>query len=522
MGLVMTNAADRREAIPFLDPSQEPVLEYEVIRALATLRSGDRPKVGVLTSLPMAGSGGGASGGMMMQQQPTPAWVTYRQMQAFYEVIDIDTSAEQLPEALDALVIVHPENLGEPMLRSINRYVVGGGKLLLFYDGFCEAAASGGNPMMGMMGSPAAPSSMGPFPGVWGVDLAMGKFAADVKLAPRVPTGRSQNGGTLPYLALMDLSADQIDRDSLITRSVSRLILATPGALQLTDKPGITAQTLIQTSDGGSTLDTGLVSVMPSPAAMLQSFLPGEQAIPLMVRLTGTFPSAYTPGSDAPATDSTEADTPATQPEELLESKPGEVILISDADFLQDPYWLQQAGPFGFQPIADNGNLLLNALELLTGDAVLAGLKPRGRYQRPFEVVEQLRRDAESRFLSRQQQLENDINQTQRKLTELQSIKPDEQLAVLSPEQEQEIERLQEQVIAARSELRQVRYDLNREIDSLGQKLMVLNVLLWPLLVFSVAMLWWTGRVITGGQSKQIAKPQRKPRAAKVVAEKLF
>ncbi len=485
LGLVMTNASDRRESLAFLDPMQEATLEYEVVRALASLRSGERAKVGLLTALPMAGNAGG--GGGMMMEQPSLPWVSYRQMQAFYDVVPVDRAGDTLPADLSALVVVHPENLSDGLQRAIDRYVVGGGRLLLCFDGFCESAQGGGNPMLGVPGGMAGPSSMGPMPAAWGVGMVMGKFAADVTLAPRLPTGRSASSPTLPYLAIMDVPAERLDREALLTRSISRLIFASPGVLELTPKEGLVSTVLARTSDGGGMLDTGLVSVMPDAASMLRAFKPGTAELPLVVRLQGTFTSAF---DDAPA------DVPA------VESRPGEVILVADADFLQDPYWLQNAGPMGLQPIADNGNLVLNALELLTGDPVLASLKPRGRYQRPFEVVERLRRDAESRFLARQEQLEEQVNDTQRKLAELQAIKPDEQLAVLSPEQEAEVARLQEQVTMARTELRAVRYELNRDIDTLGQRLMVMNVVLWPMLVFCAAILWWVARA-SGGKRRR-------------------
>ena len=64
-------------------------------------------------------------------------------------------------------------------------------------------------------------------------------------------------------------------------------------------------------------------------------------------------------------------------------------------------------------------------------------------------------------------------------------------MLILSPEQEAEVSRLQESVIDARRELRQVRFNLQKDIETLGQRLMVMNVVVWPLLV-ACAALWWS------------------------------
>ena len=67
------------------------------------------------------------------------------------------------------------------------------------------------------------------------------------------------------------------------------------------------------------------------------------------------------------------------------------------------------APPFGLVqvalPSAHNGTFVLSALENLTGSDALISLRGRGIADRPFELVNQLRREAEVRYLSSEQAL---------------------------------------------------------------------------------------------------------------------
>jgi len=138
---------------------------------------------------------------------------------------------------------------------------------------------------------------------------------------------------------------------------------------------------------------------------------------------------------------------------------------------------------------ANNSDFVVNALDNLTGSSYLIGMRSRATYTRPFERVEALRRKADADFRSTEQSLQDQLTETERKLTELQSQRKDgENLMILSDEQRQEIERFQQQKLEIRKELRQVRRNLLSDIDNLGTWLKVINVMLVPLLVALLAL----------------------------------
>jgi hypothetical protein len=73
----------------------------------------------------------------------------------------------------------------------------------------------------------------------------------------------------------------------------------------------------------------------------------------------------------------------------------------------------------------------------------------------PSSASKELRRKADADFRTTEQSLQDRLNETERKLTELQSQRKDgENLMILSDEQHAEIEQFQQQKIEIRKELR--------------------------------------------------------------------
>jgi len=196
---------------------------------------------------------------------------------------------------------------------------------------------------------------------------------------------------------------------------------------------------------------------------------------------------------------------PSAPPAPPRQSAPAAIIVVADADLLADENWIveEQLGPIslGARTIADNGAFVLNAIEMLTGDQAMLSLRGRGEAARPFERVEEIRKAAEARYLAREQELEDQIAEAQRRIGELQRANPAQGggQIILSPEQEKELDRLERDVLDARKELRQVQFNLRADYEALGNRLMVVNVVAWPLMVALAALAWSVHRSYRAG-----------------------
>jgi ABC-type uncharacterized transport system involved in gliding motility auxiliary subunit len=138
---------------------------------------------------------------------------------------------------------------------------------------------------------------------------------------------------------------------------------------------------------------------------------------------------------------------------------------------------------------ANNGDFVVNALDNLAGSADLIGLRSRATYTRPFTKVEELRREADASFRATEQRLQAELSETERKLGELQSARNDTSSLLMSPEQQEEVQRFLDEQVRIRQELRAVRRDLERNIDNLGTALKIVNTAAVPLLLTVLALL---------------------------------
>ena len=67
------------------------------------------------------------------------------------------------------------------------------------------------------------------------------------------------------------------------------------------------------------------------------------------------------------------------------------MIVVADTDLLSDRMWVQVQDFFGQripQPWADNASFVINSLDNLSGSDALISVRSRGRFSRPFEVVD--------------------------------------------------------------------------------------------------------------------------------------
>jgi ABC-type uncharacterized transport system involved in gliding motility auxiliary subunit len=151
-----------------------------------------------------------------------------------------------------------------------------------------------------------------------------------------------------------------------------------------------------------------------------------------------------------------------------------------------DPFCVEEMQFFGVKahrPLNDNIRFFGNAVENITGSADLIGIRSRGKFNRPFDRVIELEQKARREWQTREDALTEKLTETQRKLEELQAQKDQSQAFILSPEQKAAIEKFREEEIAIRKELKDVRKNLRKDIEQLGVKVKVANIILMPAVV---------------------------------------
>ena len=202
----------------------------------------------------------------------------------------------------------------------------------------------------------------------------------------------------------------------------------------------------------------------------------------LAARVTGPAGSAF----EAPPEGVEGSEHRTTAVEEGIQ-----VIVFADTDILTDRLWVNKQNFFGqtlTNSFADNGTLVVNAVDNLLGSNDLISIRARSGSSRPFGRVDALRLQAESKYRATEERLNRELDETEQKLAEIQSARTEGDLTVLNEEQQAELQRFREQRLQIRSDLRQVRHDLERDIDALGTRLKIINIALVPLLVIATAL----------------------------------
>jgi ABC-type uncharacterized transport system involved in gliding motility auxiliary subunit len=236
--------------------------------------------------------------------------------------------------------------------------------------------------------------------------------------------------------------------------------------------------------------------MQPSPDMLLRDYRPSGTHYVIAARVTGMAKTAFPNGPPQMKSDATTSkDVVEKQdlPQDTLltdSEKPINVILIADSDFLDDRFWIQTQTVLGQRigiPTADNGAFVLNAVENLTGSDALISLRSRGTSERPFTVVDKLRRDAEQQYLAQEQSLQQRLDQTEKKIADMEGQQTQGGL-FLSPEQQDAIAKFREQALETRKQLREVQRRLRSDIEALANTVRILNIFVMPLIVAGVAV----------------------------------
>ena len=144
--------------------------------------------------------------------------------------------------------------------------------------------------------------------------------------------------------------------------------------------------------------------------------------------------------------------------------------------------------------LVSNGDLTINAIDNLTGSSDLISIRGRETSTRPFTKVQEISLEAEQKFRSTEEVLKAKLSETEKKLVELEQQRDDNSELMLTPEQEAEIEKFQQEKFKVRKDLRQVRHNLDRDIEKLGSKLKFINIGLVPIIISIVTLILYVIR----------------------------
>lgn len=466
-GLAGSNAQGDRQVIPFFPLDQEEFLEYEISRLVNSLANPQLPVVGVLSGLPLSG------GFDMLARQPSPPWMIIDEIRQLFRIESLQTDVDQIPEEVSVLLLVHPKQLPEQTLFAIDQFVLRGGKLLAFVDPFSEADMG-----MGLPGDLDKSSNLDTLFQAWGLRMLSDQVLLDGAYALPVSLGAGQR--PVRHAAWLSLPAEALDQEDVSTANLETLIMASAGVLEPLEDAKTTFLPIIRSSNQSQPVDVQRLAMLDNPESLIRELQPTGERYALAARISGPAQSAFPNGIEG-------------QKDGLKQAANINLLVVADTDLLSDRMWVQVQDFFGQripQPFADNAGFAINALDNLAGSEALISVRSRGRFDRPFTVVDRLQREAENRFRIKEQQLQQRLAVAEQKLAELQPNDP-EQTLELTPEQQATLQQFLQEKLKIRKKLREVNYQLNADIEALGRSLKFINIALVPLLLtLGVLVLW--------------------------------
>lgn len=479
-GIAATNATDGEAAMPFLQPDKEAFLEYDIAKLISTLTVDDKPVIGLSTTLPMGPGVDPATGAM------GAGWAIDGQLRELFELRRLQPDFASIGDDVDLLMLVHPKKLGDDALYAIDQFVLRGGRLLAFVDPDAEAdPAAAGDPMA--FATADRGSTLGRLFQAWGVEFDPTRVVLDRRNAMQVQPDASRAPVRNPLV--IGLGRDDLNQDDVVSAQLEAVNFSSSGYFGMA--PGATAklEPLAQSSGDAATEEAMELRALPDPSVLYQGFTPADQRYVLAARLTGALKTAF----------------PERKGDGHLAAGKGaaNVILVADTDVLSDQMWVQTREFFGqrlLNAFANNGDFVFNAADNLTGNANLISVRTRAASSRPFDTVQTLRRQAEERYRAKEQELQAQLAELERKLTALQAGGSDGandqgRALLMTPAQQTELQRFQDDKLRIRKELRQVRRQLDADIERLGRRMKLVNIAGVPLLVAVAALvLAWLRR----------------------------
>jgi ABC-type uncharacterized transport system involved in gliding motility auxiliary subunit len=266
----------------------------------------------------------------------------------------------------------------------------------------------------------------------------------------------------------------------VVTSQIETLLYAFGGAFELKLPDSLRATELVKSSPDSMLVDNANATKSGDEAT--KAFKPSGKALPLALRLTGRFKTAFPEGlvlDKKPV-----PDTPALKES----SSENSVILVADVDMLADGAAVDVQDVFGRKVVVpSNGNLAfaMGMVEQFSAGDDLISLRSRAAAFRPLTVVRELEAEAQKQYFGQIQALEEDLQKTTARLEALQKQGGGAGKAgqILSPEQQAEIERFRKTAAERRIALKEVRKNLRQDAESLVFWTKVANIALMPLLV---------------------------------------
>lgn len=487
-GLAGSNMLDNDRTIPFFQPDRERFLEYDLSKLVYELSSPKRPVVGIMSSLPLDGD----ARLMMMThgQEGMQPWASTLLIQQTNKTKTIPTNAQVIPKDVQVLLVAGAQHLSPDTQYAIDQFVMRGGRLMVMVDPWSEALAA--EPTRSGMPPSDTHSNLKKLFKAWGIEFNPNEVVGDLDGAWQVRTSSSPTSGVTDYVPWFNIGKNGINHNDPATANLQQVTVASAGFIQKAPHAKIQFTPLLTATGRDGVIPVSEVK-MPNPAKVLAGFKPDGKPRVIAARIRGELKSAFS----GPPPLAKGQKRPKDFPPYLAHTKgPADLVVVADSDIMANRFWVHMTDFFGQKtavPFSDDGPFVANLIDTLTGSDALISLRSRGDDNHPFTLVNRMQEQAEAKFRRTEEALKAHLTKVEQKLKTLRQGKSNgpeaaSMQAVITPQQQQEIDAARKDIVDTREQLRAVERDLNRNISHLEAELRVFDIVLVPALLTLLAL----------------------------------
>ncbi|TWT96240.1 Gldg family protein [Neorhodopirellula pilleata] len=412
-------------------------VEYELVRSINTVASGNRKRLGIVATDARL-MGGMVMNGMQMQRVEKHPLIDELSKQ--YEVEEVDLTAPVSPDMYDALIAVQPSSLDPQAFDRLVSAIQAGIPTAIFEDpqpvGASYITATGApkqapGGFMGMGGG--GPQPKGDIRRLWnelelnvpGSAAMQGMFNPELVWQQHNPYPNLEAANEL-WLFIDEAAGGVQEGEALsdeneITSGLRQVLAILAGGVYAKKDGKLTHTPLLQTGPKSGLIDAQTVQQILSGGTSLAREIQGvNPRVPVAMAIEG--PGAQSAGDSPESKDS----------EEPSGTSGGiKVVYVADTDIILPEFLLIRADPdqisdmrFQFQ----NVTFALNTIDWLTGDTSFINVRNHEPIFASLKLIDSTKEVATSevRFRSRefQTQFDEAIREAQEKIdTELQSLR---------------------------------------------------------------------------------------------------
>ncbi len=466
-GIIAENMLDGEGIIPFLNPEREAFIEYDIARLIQGVIHMDKVKIAISSSLPLETGSGGTVGALNGTSNP---YYIFQALQKSYDLVGLSNDYHELLDEKTrpkVAVILHPRPLNDAANDALKRYLSTGGRALIAVDPLSEAL-----PLpIGSSGQNAE------------VYSDMPKLFKEIGLSYQnqliVLDKHHARTGVNPetahsdvYLAWLKLTHDNFSHQNPTMTSVRELSVSTIGFIQRDAdfKGNLNFTPLIYSLQKADFITREAMAKITNITELNDTYQEKAPYTTAML-ITGRMQTAQK------APDKNSADMA--------------VIVIADSDFLDDRLWLQKtdSGNSTPSPFADNLNLMLNYVDYLVGDDALLALRGKKSLYRPLTYLNNIRQTAEQKFSDQEKILKEKIQLLRKNIDQINKDYSVSSTHITPDKVTQEIQKFSQELLVSRKQLREVRRNMNKDIQDSERMIKLSNMIVVPLGFAILAML---------------------------------